>query len=252
VQWCVVAAQWDPQGDSLVSFSAKAITEGDDAYFGQWMENRLDGTMGKRPLTKGRRGAPLAGSAGDMPANFAAELGKGVAYGLHALSPFKTPAVAQGGLGDAETKKEYGEEDIAALMGFSHVKKGHQLQDIWSYFQSAGVKNVNNCQRQLMVCMNCWAHDRHIPINTRVYLEGTTIKAIMELKFNQGEGVAHLSSANKKVSQLWRAGDAQARRRNGSASRRKPSQQWRTPVNSMSSYPCQKGSPGHPQITSGN
>ena len=39
VQWCVVTAQRDPQGDSLVSFSVKAITEGDDTYFGQWMEN---------------------------------------------------------------------------------------------------------------------------------------------------------------------------------------------------------------------
>jgi hypothetical protein len=161
------------------------------------MENRLDGTMGKRPITEVCRGAPLAGSTGDVPANFAAELGKRVALGLHTLSPFKTPAMAQGGLGDTETKKGYGEEDITALMGFSHVKKGHQLQDIWYYFQSAGVKNIDICQRQLMACMNRWAHDHHIPINTSVYLEGTTIKAIMELKFNLGEGVAHLSLADK-------------------------------------------------------
>ncbi len=66
VQWCVVAAQRDPQGDSLVSFSIKAIMEGDDAYFGQWMENQLDGMMGKRPITKGPRGAPLAGSMGNV------------------------------------------------------------------------------------------------------------------------------------------------------------------------------------------
>jgi hypothetical protein len=45
--WCVMAAQKDSQGDSLVSFSIKTITEGDDAYFGQWMENWLDSTMGK-------------------------------------------------------------------------------------------------------------------------------------------------------------------------------------------------------------
>jgi hypothetical protein len=111
--------------------------------------------MGKQPTSEEVcKGPPLAGSTGDVPENFAAELGKGVALGLHALSPFKTLAVAQGGLGDAETKKGYGEEDIAALMGFSHVKKGHQLQDIWSYFQSAGVKNIDNCQQQLMACMN--------------------------------------------------------------------------------------------------
>ncbi len=48
-----------------------------------------------------------------------------------------------------------------------------------------------------MARMLRWAHDRRIPINTSVYLEGTTIKAIIELKFNPGEGVAHLSSADK-------------------------------------------------------
>jgi hypothetical protein len=32
-----------------------------------------------------------------------------------------------------------------------------------------------------------WAHKSHIPIDSSVYLEGTTIKAIMELKFIQGK-----------------------------------------------------------------
>ncbi len=116
---------------------------------------------------------------------------------MHALSPFKTHAGTSGGLGEADTKKGYGEEDIVALMGFSHVTKGKQLQDIWFYFQAAGTKNLDICQRQLMARMTRWARDRHIPIDSRVYLEGTTIKAIMELKFNPGEGIAHLSSADK-------------------------------------------------------
>jgi hypothetical protein len=61
VQWCVVAAQHDAQGDSL-SFSVEAITKGDDAYFGQWVEQRLDGTLGKRPLHEGRQGATQGGA----------------------------------------------------------------------------------------------------------------------------------------------------------------------------------------------
>jgi hypothetical protein len=144
--WCIMAAHQDSQGDSLVSFSIKAFTEGDDAYFGQWMENRLDCTMGKRPTTKACMGAPLTGTAAEVPAHFAAELGKGVALGLHAFGgPFKTPAMAQGGFSNADSKKGYGEEDVAALMVFLHVKQGHQLQDIWSYFQSLGGKNINVC-----------------------------------------------------------------------------------------------------------
>ncbi len=37
-KWCVMAAQTDAQGDSLVSFTVKAVTEGDDSYFKQWVE----------------------------------------------------------------------------------------------------------------------------------------------------------------------------------------------------------------------
>ena len=43
-----------------------------------------------------------------------------------------------------------------------------------------------------MACMIHWAHDPHIPIDSSLYLEGITTKVIMGLKFNAGEGVAHL------------------------------------------------------------
>ncbi len=38
-KWCVMAAaQRDAQGDSLVAFKVETITEGDDSYFKQWVE----------------------------------------------------------------------------------------------------------------------------------------------------------------------------------------------------------------------
>ncbi len=100
VKWCVVAAQQDSQGESLVAFSVEAITEGDDADFEQWVEQRLDGTLGKRPTPDGTRGAaPAMRAAGIVPQNFTAELGRGVALGLHALSPFKQQTGNRGGVG---------------------------------------------------------------------------------------------------------------------------------------------------------
>jgi hypothetical protein len=76
VKWCVVASQHDAQGESLVAFSVEAITEGDDAYFGQWVEQRLDGTLGRWPTQDRPQGtAPGAQNAGLVPQNFAAELG---------------------------------------------------------------------------------------------------------------------------------------------------------------------------------
>jgi hypothetical protein len=37
VKWCILAAQKDAQGDSLMLFTVKAFTEGDDSYFEQWV-----------------------------------------------------------------------------------------------------------------------------------------------------------------------------------------------------------------------
>ncbi len=113
-------------------------------------------------------------------------MGRGVALGLQALGPLKPLAGNQGGGSESDPKPLYTEEDIATLMGFSHVKRGGDLQDIWTYFQTSKGKNLDVCRRQLMARMSRWAHDRRIPIDTSVYLEGTTIKAIIELKLKPG------------------------------------------------------------------
>jgi hypothetical protein len=199
-QWCIMAAQKDPQGDSLVAFAIEAITKTDDAYFDQWVKSCLDGTMGTRPVNSPHPGVPMAGTSAQVPGHFAADLGKGVALGLQALGPFKPLTGSQGGVTEADSKQMYGEEDIAALMGFSHIRKESDLQDIWMYFQSLQGENLDVCHRQLMARMNWLSHDHRIPIDRSMYLKGTTIKAIMELKFNPGEGVVHLSSSDKGLS----------------------------------------------------
>jgi hypothetical protein len=83
-----------------------------------------------------------------------------VALGLQALGPLKPTAGHQGGANETKSKQLYGEEDIAALMDFSHVRKGSDLQDIWTYFQTAKGKNLDVCRRQLMARMIRWLHDR--------------------------------------------------------------------------------------------
>jgi hypothetical protein len=146
IQWCIVAAQKDPQGDSLVAFAIEAITKTDDAYFCQWVESRLDGTMGTRPLGSPHPGVPLAGTSAQVPGHFAAELGKRVALGLQALGPLKPSTGNQGGVTEADRKQMYSEDDIAALMGFSRIRKESNLQNIWTYFQSSRGKNLDVCR----------------------------------------------------------------------------------------------------------
>jgi hypothetical protein len=47
-----------------------------------------------------------------------------------------------------------------------------------------------------------WSYQRRIPIDTGVFLDVDLVKAVVELKFNPGEGVAHLNSAAKGLSIL--------------------------------------------------
>ncbi len=55
-KWCLLALQIDSQGDSWLAFAINAVTEGDDKYLGNWIEQWLKATMG----TWSQRG-PLMG-----------------------------------------------------------------------------------------------------------------------------------------------------------------------------------------------
>ncbi len=134
---------------------------------------------------------------------FAVELGKGVAMGLTAWGPLANPStISQGGVGDGKFKQGYSTKDIAALMGFACVQRGRDLPTIWDYFNKLKGKNINNYRCHITTRMKQWAYDHRIKIDKSIYLEQDTINSIVDLKFNPGEGVAHLSSALKSLSIL--------------------------------------------------
>ncbi len=58
-------------------------------------------------------------------------------------------------------------------------------------------KNLDAYRRLIFARMKQWTHNFHTNINTSIDLEQETIKAIFELRFNLGEGAAHLASATK-------------------------------------------------------
>ena len=133
---------------------------------------------------------------------FAADIGKGVALGLRALGGPMAAAQAQSATKEGEEKTRYSDDDIAAIMGFSHVHRGDQVQPIWTTLNNGKQKNFDIFRRQLLTRMNDWSYQRRIPIDTGVFLDVDLVKAIVELKFNPGEGVAHLNSAAKGLSIL--------------------------------------------------
>ncbi len=101
-----------------------------------------------------------------------------------------------------EANKGYTKDDIATIMGFAGVYNGHSLPDIWELFNATKGKKIDAYRRHLYARMKQYAYDRRIQIDTSIYLEQETIKAIVELQFNPGEGVAHLASASKGLSTL--------------------------------------------------
>ena len=87
-------------------------------------------------------------------------------------------------------------------MGFSHVLRGDQVQPIWITLNNAKQKNIDVFRQQILNPMMEWGYDCRIPIDTGMFLDGDVVKAIVDLKFNPGEGVAHLNSVAKGLSIL--------------------------------------------------
>jgi hypothetical protein len=76
------------------------------------------------------------------------------------------------------------------------------MTDIWELFNATKGENIDTYCCHLFAQMKQWVYDRRIQIDTSVYLKQETIKAIVELRFNPGEGVAHLALASKGLSIL--------------------------------------------------
>ncbi len=76
--------------------------------------------------------------------------------GLKALGgPMAAVQPQQGTTKEGEDKTRYTEDDIAAIMGFSHVKRG-DFDIFW---------------RQLLTLMTEWGYNRRIQIDTGVFLD---------------------------------------------------------------------------------
>jgi hypothetical protein len=193
--------------NSHFSLAVEAVTEGDNNYFEKQIDQCLNSTFGPSPVTGlaehvGMGGGALNHDHAHVFAIMAMDVKKGVALGLRAAGHLNRDAAQLGGRYEVEANKGYTKDDIAAIMSFAGVYDGHNLPDIWELFNATKGKNINAYRCHLYAQMKQYVYDRRIQINTSIYLEQETIKAIVELQFNLGEGVAHLTSASKGLSIL--------------------------------------------------
>ena len=153
--------------------------------------------MGPRPQA-GAENLISRGSPTGPKTQASADIGKGVALGLKALGgPMATVQQQQGTTKEGDDKTRYTDDNITAIMGFSHVQQGDQVQPIWATLNNAKQNNFDIFWCQLLTRMTEWGYNQRIQIDTGVFLDIDVVMAIVDLKFNPGEGVAHLNSAGR-------------------------------------------------------
>ena len=211
-EWCLVAchAESTPQR-SLLAVSVNAVTD-DDEELHEWMETRLDMTMGQRhftavptaamePILAPERGQPAATLGGE---DLATQVGRGIALGFQTftnaslLSP--GAGLRAGSSSAVDAAKTYSPDSIAAIKGFSGTADINALQPIWATFQAT--KNLDVQRRHIEHGMEQWARKLGVELDRGIYLEQKTIEDIVNLRFNPGQGVAQFKSAEKGLSLL--------------------------------------------------
>ncbi len=167
--WCILAAQQDTNGNSLLGLSVDAVTEGDDDYFAKWIDQRLDATFGPRPTTgplgpAGRGGMGQVNDPTQVSAIMANEVGKGVALGLWAIGHLQRDPTQVGGGYETKTKG-YTKDDIMVIMRFAGVYDGKNLPDIWDIFNATKGKNIDAYYHHIFAPMKQYAYDWCIQID---------------------------------------------------------------------------------------
>ena len=212
-EWCLAACHMDGTNPkrSLLGVSVHAVTDDDDELH-EWIETRLDMTMGQRHF----KALPAATMDNNLPAervqpsatlggdDLATQVGRGIAMGFQTFNNanlLSSGAGIRAGLSSAvDVAKTYSPDSIAAIKGFSGTDDITALQPIWATFQTT--KNLDVQRRHIEHGMEQWARKHGVELDRGIYFEQKTIEDIVNLRFNPGQGVAQFKSAEKGLSLL--------------------------------------------------
>jgi hypothetical protein len=86
-------------------------------------------------------------------------------------------------------------------MAFCDVVCARDIPSIWRHFAASKVKQVKIHRRQLQKHMEEWGHNHRTEIDT-IFFEQKTIKDIINLWFNPGEGIAQYRTCEQGISIL--------------------------------------------------
>lgn len=96
--------------------------------------------------------------------------------------------------------RTYSDDKIAMLKGYCGILDTAQIPRIWYIFQTT--KEITSHRHHLRTVMERWAKQTGHEIDKAPFFMETTVKDIVGMHFNPGEGVAHFSSAHQGISIL--------------------------------------------------
>lgn len=200
--WAMAAAQSTDGSKSILSMDLEPVLSF-DPNFTEWMQARLNGTLGALPPIEPTQQPPPAARPTDRTALDSislrtAETLKAVVEALN-KSATTTGAGATSSAA-AGTKHIYTTYELAALQGFCGVTEARGIPKIWLTFQTA--RKADEVRANLKEGMQAFARERNCELDGGVFFEKKTLDDIVDLKFNPGGGTAVLKSAGLGLSIL--------------------------------------------------
>jgi hypothetical protein len=216
MEWCLVAAQVSrANNDSHVAFGLNTVMDQEhDTSLARWLDQRIN-TMLEQWLelagTQTQVGAVISypGVNGVDADIIMRAVDQGLALGYQHLLPQREVSTSPQGEGSTSKTSNSGfsANNVAAVMSYSGIDDPEDCQNIWTIFANKK-KNVESCRQYLMKGIQDYGFWLRISMDNGIYLEQDTMKSILDLQFNSGEGVAHLQLAAKGLSILccWAQG----------------------------------------------
>ncbi len=196
--WLITATYSDAKKKknmSLLSIDIEPVTC-DDNKVREWTGQRLDKTMGAQQKSPPAMLPPqqVANSITFPPPTHISPTTTGLAYDIGRAIGLALKTATPAGLMPNATKgtnvvRPYTKDEYALIMGFCNLVQARDLPQIWQHFMASKVKRVEIHQRQLQKLIEEWSHNYRTEIDT-IFFEQKTLKDIINLRFNPGEGIA--------------------------------------------------------------
>ena len=211
LDWCLGAAHADQ--DSSTSWLAYAVEAAipNNPRFHFWTANRLNAVLGPMPTKEGgettttpttvRARNPRTAPQQTDWAVIAHQLKTGIVEGLRANADGKQPT-QEATASNQHKGKEYEDQQVYMLMGFSHRSNPEELQPVWAAFQMT--KNQDAHRLEIGASMRKWADKKKIPIVRNMDFSDRSLGFIVKMQFNPPgcAGAAYYSSIDKGLTIL--------------------------------------------------